>query len=148
MTTIDRADLKVLIVDDQEISRDLVRENLRVMGFTDIHMAETSDEGTEKLATRAYDIIFLDWMMPGKSGFLMLKDYRQNRAFDHVAFVMVTSQSNEKLMAEALKAGATAYVIKPAMPSIFRPNVETVVEWVLKFNPRFSFLRQHRDLPA
>ena len=142
MTTIDRADLKVLIVDDQEISRDLVRENLRVMGFTDIHMAETSDEGTEKISTHAYDIIFLDWMMPGKSGFLMLRDYRQNRAFDHVAFVMVTSQSNEKLMAEALKAGATAYVIKPAMPSIFRPNVETVLEWVLNFNPRFSFLRK------
>ena len=142
MTTIDRADLKVLIVDDQEISRDLVRENLRVMGFTDIHMAETSDEGTEKISTHAYDIIFLDWMMPGKSGFLMLRDYRQNRAFDHVAFVMVTSQSNEKLMAEALKAGATAYVIKPAMPSIFKPNVETVLEWVLNFNPRFSFLRK------
>ena len=142
MTTIDRADLKVLIVDDQEISRDLVRENLRAMGFTDIHMAETSDEGTEKISTHAYDIVFLDWMMPGKSGFLMLKDYRQNRSFDHVAFVMVTSQSNEKLMAEALKAGATAYVIKPAMPSIFRPNVETVLEWVLTFNPRFSFLRK------
>jgi PleD family two-component response regulator len=142
MTTIDRADLKVLIVDDQEISRDLVRENLRVMGFTDIHMAETSDEGTEKISTHAYDIVFLDWMMPGKSGFLMLKDYRQNRSFDHVAFVMVTSQANEKLMAEALKAGATAYVIKPAMPSIFRPNVETVLEWVLKFNPRFRFLRK------
>ena len=142
MRTIDRADLKVLIVDDQEISRDLVRENLRVMGFTDIHMAETSDEGTEKISTHAYDIIFLDWMMPGKSGFLMLRDYRQNRAFDHVAFVMVTSQSNEKLMVEALKAGATAYVIKPAMPSIFKPNVETVLEWVLNFNPRFSFLRK------
>jgi PleD family two-component response regulator len=137
VTNIDCANLSVLVVDDQKTSRELVRQNLLKMSFADIDMATTSAEAEEKIAAKPYDIVFIDWVMPGKSGLALMQAYREDRAFDHVAFVMVTIQSREKGMVEALKAGATAYIVKPILPSQFVPRMETVLAWIEKVNPRF-----------
>ncbi len=138
MPTINRADLAVLVVDDQMISRNHVKQNLLAMGFKDIDMAATSNEAEEKISQKHYDIVFCDWHMPGKSGFAMMQAFRQEREFDHVAFVMVTAESEERHMLEAMKAGVTSYILKPIMPKPFQAKVEHVLEWVGKVNPKYK----------
>ena len=138
MATINRADLAVLVVDDQTIARNHVKQNLANMGFADIDMAGTSAEAEEKIAAKPYDIIFCDWHMPGKSGYAMMQAFRQEREFDHVAFVMVTAESEERHMLEALKAGATSYILKPILPQPFQTKVESVLQWIAKVNPRYK----------
>lgn len=131
------AELAVLVVDDHErLRNDVVRE-LRGMGFSDIETSSTSAAAEEKMAVKKYDVIFLDWVMPGKSGLALMQKYREQREYDHVAFVMVTSQTDERRMVEALKSGATAYIVKPVIPETFRNNVQAVVTWVARSNPRF-----------
>lgn len=139
MDKIDLADIVVLVVDDLESARETVRVNLQKMGFSpsNIDMAGSCADGDEKIGAKAYDMIFLDWLMPGKSGLAMMHEYREKREFDHVAFVMVTAKGTEKDVAAALKAGATSYIVKPTIPTEFQPNVQVALDWMAKVNPRF-----------
>lgn len=132
MTTLDYAKLAVLIVDDHMIMRQHVRANLGKYGFSDIDEAQTAAEAEEKMAAKKYDIIFLDWVMPGRSGYNLLQKYREDSDYNGVAFVMVTSQSEERHMIEAQKAGATAYIVKPFMPASFQARMEPVFDWLAR----------------
>ncbi|MDF3025023.1 MAG: response regulator receiver protein [Alphaproteobacteria bacterium] len=124
--------LAVLVIDDHMIIRQVVEQNLKNMGFADIDTAGTAAEALERMAVRNYDIIFIDWIMPGKSGYTLMQECRQERKFDDVAFVMVTSESDERHMIEALKAGATSYIIKPVLANIFSEKVKKVLDWLAK----------------
>lgn len=130
MTNLNCAELQVLLVDDHMIMREHVRANLAVMGFKNIDQAATAAEAEEKMAKTRYDILFLDWVMPGKSGYMLLQKYREDASYNDVAMVMVTSQTEERHMVEAMKAGATAYIVKPFMPAAFQARLQPVLEWI------------------
>ena len=122
--------LAVLVIDDHMIIRQVVEQNLKNMGFTDIDTAGTAAEALERMAVRNYDIIFIDWIMPGKSGYTLMQEYREDRQYDHIAFVMVTAESQERYTREALKAGATMYITKPIAPATFKEKIERVLAWI------------------
>lgn len=124
--------LAVLVIDDHMIIRQVVEQNLKNMGFADIDTAGSAAEALERMAVRNYDIIFVDWIMPGKSGYALMQECREERKFDDVAFVMVTSESDERHMIEALKAGATSYIIKPVLSNVFSEKVKKVLDWLAK----------------
>lgn len=130
--TVNPSDLSVLVIDDHMIIRQVVEQNLRNMGFTNIDTAANSSEAQDKMAVKAYNVIFIDWIMPGKSGYSYMQECREDRKFDDVAFVMVTSESDERHMIEALKAGATSYIIKPVTPNQFQEKVTKVLDWLSK----------------
>jgi two-component system, chemotaxis family, chemotaxis protein CheY len=138
MANVNCADLSVLVVDDHALMRDVLQQHLVKMGFGTVDLAGSAVQAEEKLAAKPYDIVFLDWVMPGKSGFMLMQEHRQNRAFDHVAFVMVTNQAEERHMVEALKAGATSYIIKPPMIASLQTKVAAVLDWIEKVSPRFK----------
>ena len=126
------SDLSVLILDDHMIIRQVVEQNLRGMGFTKLDTASNCGEAQEKIAAKPYNLMFVDWILPGKSGYTLMQECREDRKFDDVAFVMVTSESDERHMIEALKAGATSYIIKPVTQGLFVEKVNKVLEWLGK----------------
>jgi len=135
MNSISPASLSVLVIDDHMIIRQVLEQNLRNMGFTLIDTAANCTEAQEKMAAKPYDLVFVDWVLPGKSGYALMQECRQDRKYDRVAFVMVTSESDERHMIEALKAGATSYIIKPVAPTSFQEKVRKVLDWISKRNP-------------
>ena len=124
--------LQALVLDDHLIIRQAIEKNLRNLGFTNIDTAADTGEAQAKLADKRYDICFFDWLLPGKSGFALMQECRQDRKFDDVAFVMVTSENDKHHMIEAIKAGATAYIIKPVTPATFDEKMVKVLEWIEK----------------
>jgi CheY-like chemotaxis protein len=127
---IDISTLRVLVVDDNVVVRKLIELNLGTMGFKTIDTADNSSQAQDKIAEKPYDIVFLDWNMPGKSGYALMQEYREDRAHDGVAFVMVTAESQERYVREAQKAGATSYITKPITPATFQEKVQKVVAWL------------------
>ncbi len=123
-------ELRVLVVDDNLVVRKLIEVQLVNLGFTGIEVASNSQEAQDKIAATNYDIVFLDWNMPGKSGYALMQEYREDRKYDHIAFVMVTAESQERYVREAVKAGATLYITKPISPVTFKEKVEKVVAWI------------------
>ncbi|TAL36230.1 MAG: response regulator, partial [Alphaproteobacteria bacterium] len=101
-------------------------------GFTQIDTVANYQEAQDKLKSRHYDIVFVDWILPGKSGYSLMQEYRQEREYDDVAFVMVTTETDERHMIEALKAGATSYIMKPVTPNAFQEKVAKVLDWIAK----------------
>ncbi len=130
MTAVNIPDLRVLLVDDNVVVRKLIEMQLTNMGFQNIDSANNSNEAQEKISVTAYDVVFLDWNMPGKSGYTLMQEYREDRQYDHIAFVMVTAESQERYTREALKAGATMYITKPIAPATFKEKIERVVAWI------------------
>lgn len=124
------AKLKVLVADDHAVIRRIVDQYLREMGFQHIDTVSNSDEAERKIMTGDYSIAFLDWHMPGKSGFALMKECREDRKFDKTAFVMVTAESHERSVIEALKAGATSYITKPVSKAVFDEKVTKVINWL------------------
>lgn len=132
MAALNCSDLVALVIDDHMIIRQVLEQNLRDMGFKQIDAVANYQEAQAKLKSRHYDIIFVDWILPGKSGYALMQEYRQEREYDDVAFVMVTTETDERHMIEALKAGATSYIMKPVTPNAFKEKVAKVLDWIVK----------------
>jgi two-component system, chemotaxis family, chemotaxis protein CheY len=130
--TVNTSQLEALVLDDHLIIRQAIEKNLRNLGFTHIDTAADVSEAQEKMNGKKYDVLFVDWLMPGKSGFALMQECRQDRKYDDVAFVMVTSENDKHHMIEAIKAGATAYIIKPVTPVTFEEKMVKVLEWIDK----------------
>jgi len=130
MSAVNIPDLQVLVVDDNLVVRKLIEAQLTSLGFKNIDSASNSQEAQDKISAKAYDIVFLDWNMPGKSGYALMQEYREERSYDHIAFVMVTAESQERYVREAVKAGATLYITKPISPPTFKEKVDKVVSWL------------------
>jgi len=130
MSAVEIPDLRVLVVDDNLVVRKLIELQLQNLGFKNVEVASNSQEAEDKIAATAYDIVFLDWNMPGKSGYALMQEYREDRKYDSIAFVMVTAESQERYVREAVKAGATLYITKPISPVTFKEKVEKVIAWI------------------
>lgn len=77
-----------------------------------------------------YDILFLDWFMAGKSGVALMEQCREDRAFDLVAFVIVSGEAGRRFIDEAMKAGATSYIVKPFTLETLQEHLGKVVTWL------------------
>lgn len=103
--------LKILIIDDDEVDRLLITRALKGTSLS-YSITEKVDaaSGINHLVQNNYDCVFLDYLLPGTDGLTFLK---QVRAMDiKTPVVIVTSQGDEKIAVEMMKAGASDYVIK------------------------------------
>lgn len=103
--------IKILIIDDDEVDRLSVKRALKASPLTyTITEAEDAEAGIEKLISDTYDCTFLDYLLPGTDGLSLLKNIRQLGI--NTPIVIITSQGDEKIAVEMMKAGASDYVIK------------------------------------
>jgi len=124
------ADLKALIVDDHLIVRTQMERALKHMGFTHVDQAPTAGAAVDKMIAVRYDVIFIDWHMPGTSGYDLMQQFREDRNHDRVAFVIVSVDSEERSISKATKAGAIDYVVKPVTESALHETVRKVLDWL------------------
>src|SRR5437588_13114682 len=99
---------RILVVEDEEKLRRVVELQLTSAGF-DVDKAATAEEGL-KLADRA-DLVLTDLKLPNMSGMEMLAAIRQQNA--QVPVVMMTAFGSVETAVEAMKAGATDFLLKP-----------------------------------
>src|SRR3989339_1197735 len=102
-----------LIVDDQSSTRHVIKRALQAAGYSVFAEASTGMEALNKLRESDYDLVILDWSMPGMSGIEVLKEIRRNPDWKDLKVVMVTAEGFKDNVIEAVKAGANNYVVKP-----------------------------------
>ena len=104
---------KVLVVDDSAVMRQIIKKNLKELGFAELSEAEDGAAGLKKAGEEPVDLIVSDWNMPNMTGLEFLKEVRADAKLKGIAFIMVTSEAdNEKIM-EAVQAGVNQYIVKP-----------------------------------
>jgi len=102
---------KVLVADDDRLMRTFIAVSLA--GFDDAEVTETAD-GDEALALLErddFDLVLLDWDMPGKNGLEIIKTIRAQGS--HVPVIMVTAHAERDQVVAALESGISDYLIKP-----------------------------------
>lgn len=102
----------LLIVDDEEMNRDMLSRRLERSGFQ-VEVARDGAEALRKIDERPWDLILLDQMMPERSGTDVLRELRARRSASELPVIMVTAVAESAKVAEALDAGANDYVTKP-----------------------------------
>ena len=115
---------RILIVDDEETIRDLLKEVLSAEGH-EFHLAAHGKEAFEILHERSIDLAIIDRNMPGMTGIEVVQLIRRNPKTAKVKILMCTAASITKEIDEAFAAGADDYILKPL-------NFATVVGKVSK----------------
>ena len=106
--------MKAQLIDDSTAARAILRMVLLQAGFSEILEAGDGVEGLAKLrAAGALDCVLVDWYMPEMDGRDFVRAVRADASFDALPVVMVTSESDPAMMASALLAGASEYIVKP-----------------------------------
>jgi len=101
---------KILVVEDDRLTRTMVRTNLVHEGFA-VTEATTGDEAVAAIAAQAFDAIVLDYMLPGRDGLAVLADTRGRGIGTPV--LMLTARDETRLKVSALDGGADDYLTKP-----------------------------------
>ncbi|HUP64924.1 MAG TPA: sigma-54 dependent transcriptional regulator [Thermoanaerobaculia bacterium] len=102
--------MKILIIDDEEVLRDVLDTVLRREGF-DVVSAASGEEGLSMLDSEDVDLIILDMMLPGMSGSEALRVIRDTNP--EIPVVIITAYSSIDGAIEAMKQGAFHYIPKP-----------------------------------
>lgn len=124
------AEHNILLVDDHHLSQKLLAKQLETLGLTNIDFCSNGLEGLEQLREKSYDIVIFDWSMPVMDGLEFFKK-TQEETFDHkVAFIMLSAESEPARILEALEAGISYYLIKPATQEKISETVEAVMKWL------------------
>ena len=104
---------KVLVVDDSAVMRQIIKKNLKELGFSDPVEAEDGAAGLKKAGEEPVDLIVSDWNMPNMTGLEFLKAVRADAGLKGIAFIMVTSEADKEKIMEAVQAGVDQYLVKP-----------------------------------
>ncbi|NUT38427.1 MAG: response regulator transcription factor [Thermoactinospora sp.] len=142
-------DVRVLIVDDQE----LLRAGLRLVleprpGLTVVGEAGTGEEALDLLEAERIDVVLMDVRMPGMGG---IEATRQVRArFPHTKVLLLTTFDEDGLIQEGLLAGADGYLLKDVPPDDLARALVNIGHGAAAIDPRIAkrFLDLFRtDLP-
>ena len=114
--------LKALVVDDNATSRDILESMLTSFSF-DVNLAASGQEGLNELENadpeKSYDLVIMDWKMPGMDGIETAKKIKQSTKVEKKpAIVMVTAYGREEIMQQADEVGLAGFLIKPVSPSV------------------------------
>ena len=102
----------VLVVDDDAAIREMVKLALEAAGYAVIEAADTI-EARQAIAAGLPAIVLLDWMLPGQSGYELVRQLRRQPASSDIPVIMLTARDREDEKVSALEAGADDYISKP-----------------------------------
>ena len=102
----------VLVVDDEEANRMLLRDPLEVHGY-EIIEAENGEQALQKVEQRPPDVILLDVMMPQMDGFEVCRRLKKEARTAHIPILIVTALSERMERMMGIAAGASDFLSKP-----------------------------------
>jgi class 3 adenylate cyclase len=118
---------ELLVVDDNELNRDMLSRRLSARGYT-VAVAEDGRTGLQLVSERRFDAVLLDVMMPGLSGLEVLKKLRETYSQSDLPVIMATARDASEDVVEALKLGANDYVTKPLDFPVVLARLENQLE--------------------
>ena len=125
----DRKTIRVLIVDDNESDRLILRSQLLKLGFQDMQESEDGVAAEYKIDVanqikQAFNIVFIDWMMPKLNGIKLLQNLRSTKSNKDLVVFMTTGKSEFESVSTAIQAGANDYIVKPISLDILQSKIE------------------------
>ena len=116
--------MKTLIVDDDELSRDMLEHALVREGF-EVETARNGREALEKIRAGSCRLVISDWEMPGMTGEELCRAVREEDFGGYVYFILLTYHNSRDYLVRGLSAGADEFLTKPFEPAELTVRVRT-----------------------
>ncbi|HEY8618128.1 response regulator [Phenylobacterium sp.] len=120
------ASIKVLIVDDQQTMRSLVRNGLEQLGFREFTEAGDGEAGLRSMLTAPPNLVISDFNMPKLDGLGLLRAIRSHEPIRSTAFIMLTGRADKELVQRAVQFGVNNYLVKPFTVATLKGKIEAV----------------------
>ena len=117
--------MKALVVDDSAVMRKVLIGALARAEITDVGQAADGKEAVEAVKTDDYDLVLMDWNMPNMLGIDALKEMRA--IGKTMPIIMVTTEAEKSRVVEAIKSGASNYIVKPFEPATIVAKIQEVL---------------------
>jgi len=118
--------LRVLVADDNQISREILAEMLRyfLLDVTVVSNGQAALEALQSARERPFDLLLLDWKMPGMNGDEVARAIRADLAIpDKPRIIMATAYGREDVLRLAQQAGVDGFLVKPVSPSLLLDTI-------------------------
>lgn len=127
--------MKILIVDDEALIREVIREYLLLDGY-EVDEAQDGDEALNKCKLNDYVLVIMDIMMPHKDGYQACKEIK---AVKDIPFIMLSARSEEYDKLIGFDLGIDDYVTKPFSPKELMARVKAVLKRTIQESDLYQF---------
>lgn len=103
--------MKILLVDDSRTIRNIQKNVLAQLGYSDVVEAADGVEALAQISAHHPDLLLIDWNMPNMDGITLVRKIRETDK--KIPLIMCTTEAEKTRVLEAIKAGVNNYVVKP-----------------------------------
>ena len=123
--------VRILIVDDYEMVRIMLKRCLTQLGYTQVDEAVDGKQAFDMLraattAQKPYTMVFSDLNMPRMNGFELLQTCRKTPEYQQLPFVIISAEAESDYISQALQNGANDYIIKPFSTQTLQKKLEKI----------------------
>jgi two-component system, chemotaxis family, chemotaxis protein CheY len=118
--------LKVLVVEDDEMMHRLIGRALAGLGFQQVLAAHDGAAGLAAAARERPDIIISDYRMPGMDGLAMVEAVRRDATLDHSVIIMLSAADDQQVVEQARDLGADTFIVKPFARADLKRLIDTL----------------------
>lgn len=120
--------MKLLIVDDSTMLRDMLSYALSEGGYTDVTEAVDGIDGLDKAKATTYDLIITDVNMPNMDGITLVSELRALPQYSKSPILVLTTERGDSMKAKGKASGATGWIVKPFVPDQLLKAVNIVLK--------------------
>jgi len=131
----------ILIVDDNEINRNLLNDLVVALGHTPI-LAEDGFTALKYVQEQSFDLILLDIIMPEIDGYEVLTQIKKNFSLRHIPIIMISAIDEMEMVVQCIKMGADDYLIKPFNFTLLKARISACLERKALFDLEEKYRQQ------
>ncbi|MDM8523525.1 SpoIIE family protein phosphatase [Desulfococcaceae bacterium HSG8] len=117
----------LLVVDDNEMNRELLSRHLKRQGHT-VAVAENGSQALAMIKAHMFDVVLLDIMMPGVDGYQVLEYLKASEDWRNIPIIMISALDEMDSVVRCIEMGAEDYLPKPVDPVLLRARIGAVLE--------------------
>ena len=118
---------ELLVVDDDAANRELLKRRVKRMGYS-ARVVSSGEEALEILETDRFDLVLLDYMMPGLSGLETLERIKASSRLRTIPVIMLSASDDISMMVDCILQGAEDYIFKPFNPILLQARISACLE--------------------
>ena len=119
--------MKLLIVDDSTMLRDMLSYALNEGGYNDVVEAVDGLDGLNKSKLTTFDLVITDVNMPNMDGLTLVSELRNLQQYAKTPILVLTTERSDKMKSKGKASGATGWIVKPFVPEQLLKAVNIVL---------------------